>query len=259
MILVTGPTGSGKTTTLYTALARLNTPERNIMTIEDPVEIRLPLVRQTQVNVEVGLTFSTALRTILRQDPDVVLVGEIRDEDTAHIAVQAALTGHLVLSTLHTNDAPGAVSRLRDFGVPPFVISSALLGVLAQRLLRKLCTKCSGPDEPTPDELAAFGLTPAQGRGLRLGSGCSACGHTGYRGRIGVYEWLRVSSQIRSLIARGATPLEIGKGAAGGGMRPMWQDGVEKALQGMTTLGEVSRIRTEDTAENDVALQEVAA
>ncbi len=249
MILVTGPTGSGKTTTLYTALARLNTPERNIMTIEDPVEIRLPLVRQTQVSNEVGLTFATALRTMLRQDPDVVLVGEIRDEETAHIAVQAALTGHLVLSTLHTNDATGAVARLRDFEVPPFVISSALIGVLAQRLIRRLCRSCAIEATPTPEELGAFGLTPADAASLREAHGCGACAHTGYKGRVGVYEWLRVTPSIRSLIAQDATPITIARAAADDGMRLMWLDGVRKALEGQTTLSEVSRIRAEDHVE----------
>ena len=258
MFLVTGPTGSGKTTTLYTALSRLNSPERNIMTIEDPVEIRLPMVRQTQVSNEVGLTFATALRTMLRQDPDVVLVGEIRDEETAHIGVQAALTGHLVLSTLHTNDAAGAVSRLRDFGVPPFVISSALLGVLAQRLIRKSCSKCRRPDEPTSDELAAFGLSPRDRSRLKIGTGCHECSHSGFRGRVGVYEWLPVTPRIRALIAQDAQPMLIAQAAAEEGMKPLWRDGLEKVLAGLTTLAEVSRIRAEDGAPPGGSLEAAA-
>ncbi len=258
MILVTGPTGSGKTTTLYTALAQLNSPERNVMTIEDPVEVRLPMVRQTQVNIEAGLTFATALRSILRQDPDVVLVGEIRDKETAQIAVQAALTGHLVLSTLHTNDASGAVSRLRDFDVPPFAISSALLGVLAQRLVRRVCPVCAAPDEADPRELELFGVTPDQALGLRAGRGCSACGLSGCRGRSGVYEMMRVTPRLRSLIACDATPVELAIAARGEGLEPMWRDGVAKALAGETTLAEASRVRADEPAavENET---EVAA
>ena len=259
MILVTGPTGSGKTTTLYTALARLNAPERNIMTIEDPVEIRLPLIRQTQVNQEVGLTFATALRTILRQDPDIVLVGEIRDQETAHIAVQSALTGHLVLSTLHTNDAPGAIARLRDFEVPAFVISSALLGVLAQRLIRRLCAKCLTPDAPTDDELAPFGLGASDRPRLKTGAGCAACGHTGFRGRLGIYEWMRVSPEIRALIAQDATPISIAEAAARGDMRSMWHDGLRQALAGRTTLAEIAKIRAEDSVAGAAPRMEAAA
>lgn len=258
MILVTGPTGSGKTTTLYTALAQLNSPERNVMTIEDPVEVRLPMVRQTQVNTEAGLTFATALRSILRQDPDVVLVGEIRDKETAQIAVQAALTGHLVLSTLHTNDASGAVSRLRDFDVPPFAISSALLGVLAQRLVRRVCPVCAAPDEADPRELELFGITPDQARGLRVGRGCSACGLSGCRGRSGVYEMMRVTPRLRSLIACGATPVELAIAARSEGLDPMWRDGVAKALAGETTLAEASRVRADEPAALDNEVEAAA-
>jgi type II secretory ATPase GspE/PulE/Tfp pilus assembly ATPase PilB-like protein len=255
MILVTGPTGSGKTTTLYTALSMLNSPERNVMTIEDPVEVRLPMVRQTQVSAEVGLTFATALRSILRQDPDVVLVGEIRDRETAQIAVQAALTGHLVLSTLHTNDAAGAVARLRDFEVPPFAISSALLGVLAQRLVRRVCEVCAQPASCDPEELALFGIDPARAGLLRAGAGCPACGQTGYRGRLGVYEYLRVSPRLRALAARDASPVELGAAAREEGLAPMWQDAAAKALMGATTLSETARVRADDPAD----LKEAAA
>jgi len=246
MILVTGPTGSGKTTTLYTALAQLNSPERNVMTIEDPVEVRLPLVRQTQVNTEAGLTFASALRSILRQDPDVVLVGEIRDKETAQIAVQAALTGHLVLSTLHTNDAPGAVARLRDFDVPPFAISSALLGVLAQRLVRRVCPVCAAPAKVDEEELRLFGIEKGLEAWLREGAGCSACGGSGHRGRTGVYEMMRVTPALRGLIASDATPLELAMAAREDGLVPMWKDGVAKALEGETTLAEAGRVRADE-------------
>ena len=248
MILVTGPTGSGKTTTLYTALAGLNTPERNVMTIEDPVEVRLPMVRQTQVNTETGLTFATALRSILRQDPDVVLVGEIRDRETAQIAVQAALTGHLVLSTLHTNDAAGAVARLRDFEAPPFAISSALLGVMAQRLVRRVCTACAAPDERDPEELALYGISEEQATGLRAGEGCPACGGTGFSGRVGAYELMRVTSRVRSLIAQDAAPDALLEASHEEGLRPMWQDAIDKALEGETTLDEAARVRADEAA-----------
>ena len=253
MILVTGPTGSGKTTTLYTALQTLNTPDRNIMTIEDPVEIRLPLLRQTQVNPGAGLTFATALRSILRQDPDVVLVGEIRDEETAHIAVQASLTGHLVLSTLHTNDAVGAVQRLRDLGAEPFAINSALLCVIAQRLVRRVCDGCAQPDEPSDAERAAFRLTPDQTAGLRRGAGCQRCLGTGYRGRLGVYELLRITPEIQQAIHADRSPDVVRAIARREGMRLMLDDGFEKALRGLTTLEELMRVRATVDAEDDVA------
>lgn len=253
MILVTGPTGSGKTTTLYTALAQLNSPERNVMTIEDPVEVRLPMIRQTQVHSEAGLTFATALRAILRQDPDVVLVGEIRDKETAQIAVQAALTGHLVLSTLHTNDASGAVARLRDFDVPPFAISSALLGVLAQRLVRRVCPVCAGEATIDPGELALFGLTPEEAAGLREGRGCSACGASGTRGRSGVYELMRVTPAMRALIARDASPVELALAAREEGLEPMWRDGIAKAIAGETTLTEAARVRADEPSADEIS------
>jgi len=241
MILVTGPTGSGKTTTLYTALKRLNTPDRNIMTIEDPVEIRMPMIRQVQANPEIGMTFAGALRSMLRQDPDVVFVGEIRDEETARISVQAALTGHLVLSSLHTNDAAGAIPRLRDLGCPPFAINAALLCVLAQRLVRRVCPDCAAPDSPDPLLLEKFGLTTVDGT-LVQGKGCAKCGSTGYRGRLGVYEMLSITPAIRRAVERGLPATAIREAAKADGFVEMWKDGLDKARLGATTLEEVSRV-----------------
>ncbi|TVQ54202.1 MAG: type II/IV secretion system protein [Phycisphaerales bacterium] len=238
MLLVTGPTGSGKTTTLYTALSKLNTPARNIMTIEDPVEIRLPLIRQIQVHPEIGLTFANALRSILRQDPDVVLVGEIRDQETATIALQAALTGHMVLSTVHTNDAPGAIARLRDFNLPPFVINSALLAVIAQRLVRRVCQHCV--HETVIDELTQRRFDLEVPRGFVEGRGCARCSQSGFRGRVGIYEFFRITAGIKALIEAGESTERIRQCAVDEGMTPMWRDGLEKARLGLTTLGEIS-------------------
>jgi type IV pilus assembly protein PilB len=249
MLLVTGPTGSGKTTTLYTALKKLNSPDRNVMTIEDPVEIRLPLIRQVQVNAEIGMTFAGALRSILRQDPDVVMVGEIRDEETARISVQAALTGHMVLSTLHTNDAPGAIPRLRDFGCPAFAINAAVLGVIAQRLVRKVCRDCARPTPPTAAMLAHFGPGASEGAYVS-GAGCARCGSCGFSGRIGVYELLRLNQPVQEVIEANGTIHQIRAVALANGYRPMWQDGLNKAKLGLTTLAEVARV---------VAIQQTAA
>jgi type IV pilus assembly protein PilB len=243
IVLVTGPTGSGKTTTLYTALNEINTPDRNIMTIEDPVEIRLPLVRQVQVNTEIGMTFAGALRSILRQDPDVILLGEIRDAETAKIAVQSALTGHLVFSTLHTNDAIGAIPRLREFGVPPFAINNALLGVMAQRLVRRVCSECVTDENPDEAELIELGIDPSDGSSYTRGKGCPKCMSLGYKGRLGVYELLCATSAVRELIDQGATASEIFKHARSEGMRLMVEDGIEKAKLGLTTLEEVRKLR----------------
>jgi type II secretory ATPase GspE/PulE/Tfp pilus assembly ATPase PilB-like protein len=240
IVLVTGPTGSGKTTTLYTALSRLNEPATNIMTVEDPVEIRLPYLRQIQVHPEINLTFASALRSILRQDPDVVLVGEMRDGETATIALQAALTGHLVLSTLHTNDAAGAVARLRDYGLPSFVINSAVLGVLAQRLVRRVCTHCAVPDRVDPLLQRRFQLEEHVG-GFMRGKGCGRCGQTGYRGRVGIYELLPFTPSIQSIVESGGSTRQIREAAVLAGMRLMWRDGVEKARLGLTTLAEVAK------------------
>lgn len=241
MVLVTGPTGSGKTTTLYTALKRLNTPDVNIMTIEDPVEIRMPLIRQVQVNSEIGLTFASALRSILRQDPDVVFVGEIRDEETARISVQAALTGHLVLSSLHTNDAAGAIPRLRDLACPAFAINAALLCVIAQRLTRRVCADCAKPVTPDAMLCERFGIDP-ESPGFRRGVGCARCGGQGLRGRLGVYEMLTMTPEVRHAIDRGATSMEILETAVAAGMKTMLHDGLEKARLGQTTLEEVARV-----------------
>ncbi len=240
MILVTGPTGSGKTTTLYTALAHINSPDLNIMTIEDPVEIRLPLVRQVQVNTDIGLSFASALRSILRQDPDVVLVGEIRDDETARIGVQAALTGHLVFSTLHTNDSVSSITRLKDFGVQNFAINSSLLCVIAQRLVRRVCEHCARPDQPELSLLRRVGIDPSALGSLKRGAGCASCRSTGYRGRLGVYEMFRVLPSIRTLIEENATTSALLAQARLEGMRTMVEDGVLKAVRGQTTIEEVA-------------------
>ncbi len=242
MLLVTGPTGCGKTTTLYTVLNMLNEPTRNIMTIEDPVEIRLAYLRQIQVHSEIGLTFASALRSIVRQDPDVILVGEIRDNETATIALQAALTGHMVLATLHTNDAPGAVARLRDYNLPAFVINSAVLGVVAQRLVRRLCQKCTVPD--TVDDVLRhhFGLDEHDKKAFVRSKGCPQCGQTGYRGRIGLYELLKFTAPIQTLVEQGGSTKKIRERAIREGMRQMWEDGLEKARLGQTSLEEVAKV-----------------
>lgn len=241
MILVTGPTGSGKTTTLYTALKRLNSPDLNIITIEDPVEIRMPMVRQVQVNSEIGMTFAGALRSVLRQDPDVVFVGEIRDEETARISTQAALTGHLVLSSLHTNDAAGAIPRLHDLGCPLFAVNAALLCVIGQRLVRRTCADCCRPETIDALTLAKFGLAEGNHKFVK-GCGCSRCANTGYRGRIGVYELLRISDGVRRVVENHGSTDDIQRQAEAEGMRLMWKDAVAKAQIGLTTLDEVSRV-----------------
>ena len=241
LMLVTGPTGSGKTSTLFAGLHRLNQPDRNVMTIEDPVEIRLEGVRQVQTNSEIGLDFSSALRSILRQDPDVVLVGEIRDSETATIALQASLTGHLVMSTLHTNDAPSAIARLRDLGVPPFVIASALVGVVGQRLVRRVCDGCSIPETPEPHLVERFDLDPSRDRFV-TGAGCPRCAGTGYRGRVGVYEVAEMTPALGDAIDSDATTRDLTRVALNEGMRPMWRDGIDKARLGLTSLSEIVRI-----------------
>jgi type IV pilus assembly protein PilB len=240
IILFTGPTGSGKTTSLYAVLNRLNRETVNILTIEDPVEYQLPGINQVQVNPKAGLTFATGLRGFLRQDPDIIMVGEIRDEETARIALHAALTGHLVLSTLHTNDAPGAAVRLVDMGLEPFLVASALLGVVAQRLVRVLCERCREP-VPAPDEVLARAAAAAAPTVYRP-RGCDFCDGTGYRGRVGLFEIMLVSPQIRDLIAGNAPAPALAQQAAAEGMQTLYDDGLAKALAGITSLEEVYRV-----------------
>ena len=248
-LLSTGPTGSGKSTTLYAGLAQISRPEINIITVEDPVEYRLPGVNQVQINPRAGLTFATALRSILRSDPDVVMVGEIRDGETAKISIEAALTGHFVLSTMHTNDAPSAITRLTEMGVEPFVTGSALSAVLAQRLARRLCAHCCEMYTPSKEELAHARvskkqLASADGAVLYRKRGCPRCAHTGYRGRVGVFQLLRVDEELESLSARKASREELERAAMANGMRTLWDDGVEKVIAGLTSLEELARVVT---------------
>ncbi len=245
IILVTGPTGSGKTTTLYAALRRIATGERNIMTIEDPIEYQLRGIGQIQASSRIGLTFAAGLRAVLRQDPDVILVGEIRDRETAEIAMQAALTGHLVFSTLHTNDAPGAMTRLVDMGVEPFLISSSVLAVLAQRLLRRLCDGCALEARPADDERRALGdATPDVVR--RAGPGCAACRGTGYRGRTAIHELLVVDDPVRALVMARADAAQVRRHATAAGMATLRDDGCAKARDGVTTVAEVLRVTQDE-------------
>jgi general secretion pathway protein E len=248
ILLVTGPTGSGKTTTLYAALDKINAPDKKIITVEDPVEYQLKGVNQIPVKPKIGLTFATGLRHIVRQDPDVIMVGEIRDLETAEIAIQAALTGHLVFSTLHTNDAPGAITRLQDMGAEPYLISSVLTGALAQRLVRRVCQACRGPYEPDPADLLALGVSQSGASGpLFRGAGCTECRGTGYRGRSGIYELFTVNDDVRSLILRKAATSEIRRYAVDHGMLTLRADGWAKARAGMTTVDEVLRVTEEDS------------
>lgn len=244
IILSTGPTGSGKTTTQYSILNRLNTTEVNIITIEDPVEYQLPGIYQVQVNTKAGLLFSNALRYFLRHDPDIMMVGEIRDLETAEIAVEASLTGHLVLSTLHTNDAPTAITRLIDMGVEPFLVSASLIGVLAQRLVRTLCPHCKEPYKPPAEGLRRLGLTPEEVEGVTFyrGRGCEYCRHTGYYGRTGIFELMVVNEEIAELIVRRAPLGEIREAAKANGMKTLMEDGLRKAMAGITTIEEVLRV-----------------
>ncbi len=247
LILVTGPTGSGKSTTLYATLNKISKPEINIVTTEDPVEYRLPGISQVQVNKKAGLTFGSALRSILRQDPDVVLVGEMRDHETAQIGLEAALTGHLVLSTLHTNDAPSAVTRLTEMGIDPFIVASAADCVMAQRLARRLCPSCKEEYAPSLEELQAAGL-PVKVEDLERfpklhkAVGCTKCGGTGYRGRLAIHEIMRINEDIERLIVSRASTDEIAKAAKKNGMRTLREDGLHKVVLGQTTLEEISRV-----------------
>jgi len=245
MLLLVGPTGCGKTTTLYAILQLLNTPERNIVTVEDPVEYRLEGITQVQVRPVAGRTFGTALRSILRQDPDIILIGEIRDVDTAEIAVSAALTGHLVLSTLHTNDAVGAISRLVDLGIPPFLVASALLGTAAQRLMRTSCSKCKQIYKPSKQELKClFGDKPYYDKKIELhrGTGCESCYHTGYYGRKSIYEILCISPEIRKMIIERSSDQEIKQQAIKEGMKTLCESAVNEVLDGVTTAEELMRV-----------------
>ena len=246
-LLVTGPTGSGKSTTLYAALTEINRPEINIITVEDPVEYRLQGVNQVQINAKAGLTFATALRSILRSDPDVVMVGEIRDGETAKIAIEAALTGHLVLSTLHTNDAPQALTRLNEMGVEPFLTGAAVSAVLAQRLARKLCTHCCEMYTPNTDELLKARVSPevaaaSDGMVFYRKKGCPRCNQTGYKGRIGIYQLLAMSETLESLAVTNASREEIERAAIGEGMRTLWDDGLAKVAAGLTSIEELARV-----------------
>lgn len=249
ILLVTGPTGSGKTTTLYSCLHAINQPDRKIITVEDPVEYQLSGVNQVPVRADVGMTFAAALRAMLRQAPNVVMVGEIRDFETAEIAIHASLTGHMVFSTLHTNDAPGAVTRLIDIGVKPFLVSTSLRGVLAQRLVRKVCESCARPVKPTAQELGMLGITPlvAQGATFRRGEGCPHCHHTGYHGRMGIFELLIMDDALRQLIHAGASAAKLRQHARGLGMRSLREDGARKAIAGLTTIEEVVSITLGDS------------
>jgi general secretion pathway protein E len=248
IFLVTGPTGSGKTTTLYAALSRINSRERNIITVEDPVEIQLAGIGQIQVNPKVNLTFANGLRSILRQDPDVIMVGEIRDLETAEIAIQASLTGHLVFSTLHTNDAPSSITRLVDMGVQPYLVSSSLVAVMAQRLVRVICKQCRERYVPTPQELKELSIVPeaAQGAPIYRARGCSECWNTGYLGRTGIYEILPIDDDFRGLIIKSADGSTLRKAAIAKGMRTLRDDGAEKVLKGITTVEEVLRATQEE-------------
>lgn len=244
IILVTGPTGSGKSTTLYTTLNLLNSTEKKIMTIEDPVEYRLKGISQVQAKPKIGLTFAAGLRSFLRQDPDIMLVGEIRDKETAEIAVQAALTGHIVLSTLHTNDAPSSVIRLIDMGIEPFLISSAVVGIIAQRLVRRICSKCKKEIKMTPDIkkiLDEYGINSNE-IALYKGEGCPYCKETGYKGRIAIFELMVITDNIRDLISKNATTAKLRETAIKEGMCQLREDGIKKVCEGLTTIDEVLRV-----------------
>jgi type IV pilus assembly protein PilB len=251
LVLVTGPTGSGKTTTLYSALDLLNNPERNIVTVEDPVEYQLDMVNQIQVNSAIGMTFARALRSILRQDPDVIMIGEIRDEETARVAIQAALTGHLVLATLHTNDAPGTISRLLDMGIEPYLLSSAINGVVAQRLARTVCSSCVTNYSPEDNVLRDAGLQDKPGKVFRKGVGCQECHNSGSRGRAGIYSVMEVTPVIRRLIHRAAPMHELREELRKNGILTLREEGILLALEGKSSLEEILTVtHSQDTSED---------
>ena len=244
IILVTGPTGSGKTTTLYSALSYLNRPDTKIITLEDPVEYELPLINQAQINTAKGFTFAKGLRAILRQDPDILLVGEIRDVETAQLAIRAALTGHLVFSTLHTNSALGAIPRLLDMGIEPFLLSATLVSVMAQRLIRTVCPECAEPAEVTAADLAQLGMHEEneEPTAFQAGKGCSLCRGTGYRGRVAVFEYLKISESLRRMVAQGRDAMDIASAAADSGLASLKEDALVKLREGRTTIQEVLRV-----------------
>ena len=248
IILVTGPTGSGKTTSLYAGLERINTPDKKIITVEDPVEYQIQGINQIQVNPKVNLTFANGLRSILRQDPDVILVGEIRDKETADIAIHASLTGHLVFSTLHTNDSASAITRLIDMGIEPFLVASSLMAVIAQRLLRFLCRSCREPYEPHEDELLRIGIRREDlvDGTLYRAKGCDMCSGTGYKGRTGIFEMLLIDDEIRDLTLNHVDSGTIKRSAVKHGMTTLRQDGADKALKGLTSIDEVMRVAEEE-------------
>jgi type IV pilus assembly protein PilB len=243
MVLVTGPTGSGKTNTLYSALSRINTPEVNIMTAEDPVEFQLPGVNQVQMKESIGLNFATALRSFLRQDPNIILVGEIRDFETAEIGIKAALTGHLVLTTLHTNDAPSTINRLMNMGIEPFLVATSVILICAQRLIRRVCQNCKEPDEVPIQALLNVGFTEEEAPNIQLfkGRGCDSCNQRGYKGRVGLYEVMKMSDDLRELILSGASAVELRRKALEEGMIGLRQSGLQKIRDGVTTIEEVVR------------------
>ena len=249
IILVTGPTGSGKTTTLYAAINRVHTEDKNIITVEDPIEYQLKGIGQMQVNPKIGLTFASGLRSFLRQDPDIIMIGEIRDFETAEIAIQASLTGHLVLSTLHTNDAASAVVRLTDMGMEPFLVASSLVAVLAQRLVRTICPYCKEEFTPTSLETAYFS-SPVQV--LYRGKGCRMCKETGYLGRTGIFEILYIDNEIRQMISGRADSRSMKDYAVSRGMRTLHMDGLEKVMKGITSLQEILRVTQKDYADISV-------
>jgi type IV pilus assembly protein PilB len=248
MVLVTGPTGSGKTTTLYSALAELNKVTSNISTAEDPVEFNLMGINQVQIHEEIGLSFAAALRSFLRQDPDIIMVGEIRDFETAEIGVKSALTGHLVLSTLHTNDAPSTINRLLNMGIEPFLVASSINLIMAQRLVRVICAACKEEAPITPEALIAIGTPPEMAQHMRChqGSGCTACGGTGFKGRIALYEIMPMSDVIRDAILAGGSNSEIKRGAIEAGMNTLRRSGIHKIAEGVTSVDEVLRVTMPD-------------
>lgn len=243
MVLVTGPTGSGKTNTLYSALQRINTPEVNIMTAEDPVEFNLNGINQVQMREQIGLNFAAALRSFLRQDPNIILVGEIRDFETAEVAIKAAMTGHLVLSTLHTNDAPSSISRMMNMGIEPFLVATSVHLIVAQRLVRRICSFCKEPMEMPPPALTQVGFSEHESRTLKLfkGRGCDRCSNTGYKGRVGLYEVLEIDDELREMILSGASSFELRVKAVQNGMMTLRGSGLQKIRDGMTTVEEVVR------------------